>query len=426
MQIVKKIDLLFPNFGIQNISIYYAVKIFSSGFFMIANWLFFALKFVSPAFMGVLESVSFGIGMILEIPSGAIADLLGKKVTVQIGLFMQTVGLSSFMLASITPWFIVFGNIVTIAGFAMTSGSFEALAYDSMVENNQEEHYDIVAARTGAIFPFVSILTALLGGIMWRYNIYLPWIATSLCFAIAFLLSFKFKEPSVDTYTFSWQQFIKQNKIGLQQMRIPQIKKYLPVLLAILASYYMWSAGIVRIFMGEQFSYDGETLSYLVSGVMFLSSVSIFFLDKLKKLLGDARGFIVLTAINALGWFIAGLFNNSLILGAVLFVFIIITGELAEPWRSTIINKNIESKYRATVISTMQFFIQMPYVFIAVFFGFMIEKAFVQTFYLLVGATLIASIIWSILYKVRNKKPTVTIEDESVSPTKLIDLPARN
>jgi len=371
---------------------------------MIANWLFFVLFFITPAQIGILESISFGIGMLVEIPSGAIADLLGKKITVQIGLFMQTIGLGSFILAPISPWFIVIGNIVVIAGFAMISGAFEALAYDSMVEVNKENHYDMVASRTGAIFPLVTIVSALLGGLMWKYSIYLPWIATTLSLTLAFILSFKFSEPSVDTYKFSFKQFIEQNKIGLSQLRIPQIKKYFPVMMAVLSTHYMWSAGIVRIFMGEQFSYDGETLSYLVSAVMLLSSISIFFMDKLKSKLGDAKGFVILTFMAALGWIFAGIFNNSLIIGALIFVFLIISGELAEPWRSTVINKYVESKYRATVISTMQFFVQMPYVLIAMFFGFMIEKNIVQDFYLAIGAIMIISILWTIKYKI--KSPT--------------------
>lgn len=402
-RLINYIESIFPNYGVRNIRIYYFVKIFSLAFFMIANWLFYALYFITPTNMGILESISFGIGMLVEIPSGAIADLLGKKITVQIGLFMQTIGLGSFLLAPFTPLAIVFGNIVAISGFAMISGAFEALAYDSMVEAKKEQHYDKVASRTGAIFPLVTILSALLGGLMWKQSIYLPWIATTLSIGTAFLISFKFKEPSVDTYKFSWHQFFEQNKIGLQQLKIPQIKKYFPVMMAILASYYMWSAGIVRIFMGEQFSYDGETLSYLVSAIMFFSSISIFFMDKLKKKLGDAKGFVILTFISALGWILAGLFNDSLIIGAVIFLFIIITGELAEPWRSTIINKYVESKYRATVISTMQFFVQLPYVLIAMFFGMMIDKNFVQSFYLGVGGAMILSIFWSLQYKVRDK-----------------------
>ena len=281
--------------------------------------------------MGILESISFGLGLIIEIPSGAIADLLGKKITIQIGLFMQTIGVGMFLLAPYSVWFIIFGNILAVTSWAMISGSFEALAYDSMVETNTQQHYDVVAARVGSLFPFVSIITGFLGGVLWKYSMYLPWAASATCFAIAFLLSFKFTEPSVDTYKFSWKQFIEQNKIGIQKLKIPQIKKFLPVMFAIISSYYMWSAGIVRIFMGEQFSYNGETLSYLVSAVMFVSSITIYFMDKVKKKLGDAKGFVILTTITMIGWLLAGLFNNSLLLGAVVFLCLIVSGELAEP-----------------------------------------------------------------------------------------------
>ncbi|MCB9813601.1 MAG: hypothetical protein H6772_04305 [Pseudomonadales bacterium] len=399
----KLFNNIFPSFGVKNIAVYYWVKIFSLAFFIIANWLFFVLEFISPAQMGILESVSFGIGMLLEIPSGAIADLLGKKITVQIGLLMQTVGIGSFMLTPISTWFIIFGNIISVAGFAMISGSFEALAYDSMVETKTEKYYDLVAARTGSIFPAVTIGSALIGGFLWRYNIYLPWLATTIFMLIALILSFQFTEPTVDTFKFSWQQFIKQNKTGLRELLHPEIKKYLPVLIAILASFYMWSTGIVRIFMGEQFSYNGETLSYLVSGVMIVSSISIFYLDKIKMLLGDNKGIILLTVLGSFGWLLAGFFSESLIIGAIIFLLLIVTGELSEPWRSTIINKHIDSKYRSTVISTLQFFIQLPYVLVAMFFGFMIERQLVQSFYFLVGVVMLVAVFFSIQYKVRNK-----------------------
>ena len=71
--------------------------------------------------------------------------------------------------------------------------------------------------------------------------------------------------------------------------------------------------------------------------------------------------------------------------------------------RSMVINKYVESKYRATVISTFQFFVQIPYVLIAMFFGLMIEYSFVQTFYLLVTAVIFIAILWSMSYKIKPK-----------------------
>jgi len=358
------------------------MRIFSLGWFIIGNWLFFALMFISPFQMGVLESISFAIGMILEIPSGAIADLLGKKKTIQLGLLMQTVGIGMFMLASWSPIFIWVGNIITIGAFAFLSGSLEALVYDSMVEEKKEQFYDYVASRSSAIFPIVSILTALAGGIMWKYNIYLPWIATTIAFLIALIISTKLTEPKVDTFTFSWKQFIKQNQVGLNQLMKPDLLIFIPVLLILLASYHMWNAGIVRIFMGEQFGYDGETLSYLISLVMVFSSVAVILFHKIKKRLGDSTGLLLLSVLSAFGWLVAGLFDNNLWWGFIAFLLLGVIGELSDLWRTTIVNRHVESKYRATSISTMQFFIQIPYAVIAVFFGFLIENNFVKLFYL--------------------------------------------
>ncbi len=419
---VRVIDRLLPNFGVKNISLYYLITIFSTAWFIIANWLFFVLKFVTPTQIGIIESISFGIGLLLEIPSGAIADLLGKKITVQTGLFMQTIGVSLFLFSSYSVWFIAIGNVIIISSFAMVSGAFEALAYDSMVENKIEKHYDDVAAKVSSISPIVFIITAIAGGILWGYSIYLPWIATLICFAIALFLSFKLTEPAVDTYKFSWKQFVEQNKVGLQQLQIPQIRKHLPILLSLLAGYYMWSTGIIRIFMGEQFGYDGETLSYLVSFTMIVSSVAIYYFNSIKRKLGDTKGILVLTAIGLVGWILAGIFSNTLLIGMVVFLCITVTGQLSSPWRSTIINKYIDSKYRATTISTLQFFIQIPYVIIALVFGTMIESNVVQIFYLFVGMLMLMSILWSTKYKVRFRLQKVMEKRQSLPQ---IELPSK-
>lgn len=400
---VTTIQQLLPDFGIKNIRIYYLVTIFSGAWFIIANWLFFALKFVTPMQIGIIESISFGAGLLLEIPSGAIADLLGKKITVQMGLFLQTLGTLLFMFAAYSPWFIAIGNLIIIASFALISGAIEALAYDSMVEAKQESHYDTVAARIGTIYPLLFVLTAFIGGMLWKLDHYYPWIATAVCFAVAFVLSFKFSEPKVDTYQFSWKQFLQQTKTGIQQLQMPQLQKYLPILLVLLATHYMWGTGIIRIFMGEQFGYDGETLSYLVSAVMLISAVAVFHLSKLKRILGNLNGIIFLTIISLVGWLLSGVFHNSLVVGFFVFLCLTVTGQLADPWRATVINKYIDSKYRATTISTLQLFIQIPYVVIAILFGTLIETQTVKLFYLLVGFIMLCAVIWSVRYTVAEK-----------------------
>jgi len=394
---------MFPTFGSKNILLYYVITAFSSAWFIIANWLFFVLRFISPYDMAVLEAVSFGIGLLLEIPSGAIADLIGKKKTVQLGLFMQTIGMVMLTLPAISIWFLIIGNITIIAAFAFISGSLEALAYDTLVENGNENKYDKVASKIGVIFPIVFVIGAFGGGLLWKISEYLPFIFSTISFFIAFIISFNLREPNVDTYQFSFKQFIKQNVEGFKQLTNINLLHYLPIFIAVAASYYMWSTGIIRVLMGEEFGYDGETLSYLIGFTMIISSITLHYFDKLKALLGNKIGLVVICVATLIAWLIAGMTNN-IIAGAFVFLLMTVAGQLHTPWVSSILNKHVPSSLRATSISTMQFFVQIPYVLIVIFYGSLVSQKLTYLFYFGVSVVLGLSLIGSyLLVKNRHK-----------------------
>jgi MFS family permease len=395
---------LFPTFGSKNILLYYVIVAFSSAWFIIANWLFFVLRFISAYDMAVLEAVSFGIGLLLEIPSGAIADLIGKKKTVQLGLFLQTIGMIMLTLPALSVWFLIFGNITIIAAFAFISGSLEALAYDTLVEEKQEDKYEKVASKIGMIYPIVFVFGAFGGGLMWKVSEYLPFIMSTICFAIAFILSFKLREPTVDTYQFSFKQFVTQNVEGFKQLTNKNLLHFLPIFIAVAASYYMWNTGIIRILMGEEFGYNGETLSYLVGGTMIISSIILHYFDKLKHYLGNKRGLVLIVITTMIAWLLAALTNN-IIIGALVFVLLVVSGQLHTPWVSSILNKHVPSKLRATSISTMQFFVQIPYVLVVIFYGSLVNQKLTYLFYfavfVILGLSLVASFV---LAKQKNKR----------------------
>ena len=68
-----------------------------------------------------------------EIPTGAIADLLGKKKTLLISFLLMALGLFGI---GLTPDFLFLAVWVFIAGVGASfySGTLEALVYDSLKE----------------------------------------------------------------------------------------------------------------------------------------------------------------------------------------------------------------------------------------------------------------------------------------------------
>jgi len=62
-----------------------------------------------------------------------------------------------------------------------------------------------------------------------------------------------------------------------------------------------------------------------------------------------------------------------------------IVGSLSTPWISVVVNREIESKYRATTISTISLVSKIPYVVAAVLAGTMIDGGTFWLFNLSVG-----------------------------------------
>ena len=74
-----------PTYGIRNISIYYLLAIFLNGWFVVPNWVFFYSRYLTIAQIGLIDGLSILIGMLLQVPTGALSDMLGKKRTIIFG-----------------------------------------------------------------------------------------------------------------------------------------------------------------------------------------------------------------------------------------------------------------------------------------------------------------------------------------------------
>ena len=76
--------------------------------------------------LGIVGAVAFVIGLILEIPSGAIADTIGRKKIIVVSLLFLI--LSGILLTSATNALFLIGGVIFLQfGVSFLSGTLEAL-----------------------------------------------------------------------------------------------------------------------------------------------------------------------------------------------------------------------------------------------------------------------------------------------------------
>jgi MFS family permease len=156
--------------------------------------------------------------IVLEVPSGALADVIGRKRMVVLGAVLMVAEMAVFAFAptgdpTLLFWFLVINRVLSGAAEASASGADEALAFDSLPARDRQRTWPrvlaalmrwksggfFVAMVSGAVLFDQQLMTTLLGWTGWspglggttRWPIYATFATSLVCLAVAL----NFREP---------------------------------------------------------------------------------------------------------------------------------------------------------------------------------------------------------------------------------------
>jgi MFS family permease len=389
-----------PAWNIRNIRIYYALGLLTNLWFIAGNWIFFWIRFMTFGQLGIMDATAFAFGLAMEIPSGAISDLIGKRKTIIWSMGLSLVGTMMMALATdiIHIWV---GFFVGQLGWAFYSGAAEALAYDSLVDTGQEKEYENVASAYGTITSISIVFATLVGGLLytwWFRSTHLFW---SLGYLVAFLLSFKLIEPKIDTIKFSFSNYFKQLASGTRQLFKPKLLPFILVILSLMGAGYLYEWGLVKPTMAKEFGFMDKEQAVIFAVMSTIGALAISLMPRIRKVISDKAGLYLLTLIMGIGFVLA--FFNLGWWGLLPLFLIGVTGSLSTPWISTVVNDEIDSKYRTTTLSTVALLTKIPYVLLAIIAGSMAENGTFNVFNLGVGVVVIGSVLFgALMLKIRH------------------------
>ncbi|SHJ08502.1 MFS transporter [Pseudobutyrivibrio xylanivorans] len=130
-----------------------------------ASWVaLLAARGFSTVEIGLFESIFHVASMIFEVPSGAAADVFGRK-KVMITASVMTIISSILMIFTNTFAGISVAMVFSALSYNLASGTREALAYDSLKEAGIENEYSKFASNDMVIYRLTSSLGTLMAGI---------------------------------------------------------------------------------------------------------------------------------------------------------------------------------------------------------------------------------------------------------------------
>lgn len=174
-----------------------ATFLYSLSFYNTTYTLFLKNRGLSYWEIFMLETVISASVFIFEVPSGYIADRIGRRKTLIFSIVCYAVSAYITALGHSFFAFILLSAIFGI-GIASMSGADSALIYESLSKADKKEYSDSAFALIGGAMSLAMIISLPVGGILSAYSLELPVYITCIPLTLAIIASFFLKEERID------------------------------------------------------------------------------------------------------------------------------------------------------------------------------------------------------------------------------------
>jgi MFS family permease len=312
----------------------------------------------------------YSIAIVLfEIPSGYIADVIGRRKTLIIGSVLGTLGFLVYSTFSGYYAFLI-AEVILGMGQSFVSGADSALLYDSLKSAKRENEYVKYEGRNFTVGNYAEALAGILGGSLAAIHMRLPFITQTLIAFMAVPASIMLVEPLMETCRKKpgikdilhvvWYATV-QNKKLRYNLLYSSILGTATLTMAWIYQLYLYDIGFSSTLIGAT-----HTVLNLIVGTTTLFAYKIE--AKLKPKLT-----IWFTSIAITGSYIIVGSINSIWILVVLGVFYFSRG-IATPVLKDYINRITSSDIRATVLSIRSLIIRGFFAIIAPFIGYLSDS----------------------------------------------------
>lgn len=327
-----------------------------------------------------LWGIITGTIFIAEVPTGVIADKIGRKKSIIIALILQLIGEVLFLFSQNYLHFILI-SVIAGLGFAFQSGCTQALVFDSLKEENNDDTMKQAMGKIGAYYQIGSVVGALASSIiiaqLTQFRIVLAIIFTIISVGIALSISFSLKEPKLE-YKHEEKSPLKLMSEAMNLIRNNASFKRI-ILLGVFTTPFV---GYLRSLHPPYFQLSGIAPVWLgitlaIGGILgaFASRYSY----KMEDIFGVKKGMFIATILPALFYFLMAFFLHPIF--AILF-FILNFGlmNIQEPLFSDYYNRHIKSDSRATTLSAINMISSIYIALIGLVIGWVADYSILYAF----------------------------------------------
>lgn len=368
----------------QRISQRYLIyRFFSNLWFVSAIWLYFYRLFITDQQIGILDGMAFAIGLLVEVPSGALADKYGRDKVVRLG---QILAGSGFLLQAVSSNFvpIFVGQSIFVIGMSLVSGADEALFFDKLNFDRQSTDWRKLMNRGSQVSLIAMLIATIAGGWLHSINPRLPWILNGFALITSAVLIWSVTDDRIkktrQKIIPELKSYFIDIKSGFSQFLLPKFRFYIPFIIAVQGLFYTTDTGLLRLVLLDRFHFDPLWGSIAIASSSLFTVGLLALMHKNDTKLSERK---VLTAIGLAAASSLLLSIADIGMWGYFVIFGLNAGQyIVEPFMSEVINKQTNEEQRATVLSVSTFLQSIPYILLAPVIGYLNTNGRLEIFFI--------------------------------------------
>lgn len=302
--------------------------------------------------------------VIFEIPSGYLADVIGRSKTILIGSVFGTVGFVIYSLMT-GYWPFLIAEFTLGFGMSCISGADSALLYDSLKFLGKENEYVKYEGRNFSVGNFSEALAGIAGGALATVSLRLPFYCQAVVAFIAVPAAFMLIEPPLNQTKrkAGWSDVFEVLNYSL--IKNASLRYHI-IYSSIIGAVTLTMAWVIQLYL-SQIGFNEFKIGVVSTCLNLLVGFVTLYAYRIEKRVKPEVTVWVSTLVFTGSFIVSGLIQSGWVLG--LFALFYIARGVATPVLKDYINKLTTSDVRATVLSIRSLIIRAFFAMVGPLFG---------------------------------------------------------
>lgn len=306
--------------------------------------------------ISTIESLVIASVFLMEVPTGVLADRIGRKWSLTASVFLMMSAELLFLFSQSYPAYLVVA-LLTGTGFAFASGATEALIHDSLPQHDRENAMKGAMGRYGSIGQIAFFFSPLVGAWIlgdlagWRFNIAIG--ITVMILAVGVLICLTIQEPK-SAWQANHQNTLKIFRDGIGNIRQ---NRALQRLMALIIFTTPFNGLLVTTFAAPTMTQNHiapEWIALALSLGSFLAAFTQRKVLQIEKRIGKHTALTLFILLPSFSWGILALVAGNWVWLVIVWMYA--TNDMRAPLLSAYQNVLIPDQSRATTLSLINMF----------------------------------------------------------------------